>query len=252
MNLPAITIPIEISDVIPLLLHPVVVHFSVVLPLIILILELINLITKRKALSVSVYILFVLLVGVFVAAYVTGVTDGKEAGPFLSDEGTASLKVHKLLGTYLVYLTLLPLALKVLSLFVQKGWSRALYSFGLVALIGLTFFQAKKGGELVYNYGANVTSQQLLEDRVETLEDDINTLQSSCEEQLAALNERYSDCNLTVAETNATAVQTLLETNSTKSKAVDANTTGMAIKTDVNSSAAPIMIKAGDKNSSRL
>lgn len=251
MNLPAITLPLQIPDTVPVLLHPVAVHFAVVLPLVILILELINLITKRKALSISVYVLFVLLVGIFVAAYVTGVTDGKEAGPFLSDEGTAALKAHKLLGTYLVYLTLLPLALKVLSLLVQKGWSRTLYSLGLVALIGLTFFQAKKGGELVYGYGANVTSQQLLEDRVETLEDEMDALQSSCEEQLTALKERYSDCNLTVAETNATVIQTELDINSTKSKAVDVNGSNRVIKTDVNSSVAPKKTKKGDINSSK-
>jgi len=61
------------------------------------------------------------------------------------------LKAHKLLGTYLVYLALLPLLLKVLSLFVKKGWSRALYSAGLLLFIGLTFYQAKEGGELDSN-----------------------------------------------------------------------------------------------------
>lgn len=251
MNLPAITLPIEISDTIPVLLHPVAVHFAVVLPLVILILELINLITKRRALSISVYILFVMLIGLFVAAYMTGVTDGKEAGPFLSDEGMAALKAHKLLGTYLVYLTLLPLALKVLSLFVRKGWSRGLYALGLVALIALTFFQAKKGGELVYSYGANVSSQQLLEDKIETLEEDIDTLQSSCEEELAALKERYSDCNVTLAETNATVIQTAPDTNSTLSKTVDANASDTVIKTDLNGTAAPQKAKSVDTNSSR-
>ncbi|WP_345974845.1 DUF2231 domain-containing protein [Sulfurimonas sp. HSL3-7] len=251
MNLPAITLPIEITDTVPVLLHPIAVHFAVVLPLVIMILELINLITKRKALSISVYVLFILLIGLFVAAYITGVTDGTEAGLFLSDEGKEALKGHKILGTYLVYLTLLPLLLKVLSLFVKKGWSRALYSLGLIILIALTFFQAKKGGELVYSYGANVSSQQLLEDKIETLEEDIDTLQSSCEEELAALKERYSDCNLTFAETNATAVQTPPDTNGTQGVTVDANASDTVIKTDLNGSAAPNKTKSGDANSSK-
>jgi uncharacterized membrane protein len=235
MNLPAITLPVQIPDAMPLLLHPVAVHFAVVLPLIILILELVNLITKRKALSVTVYILFVLLVAVFTAAYATGLTDGEEAGPLLSEEGMTALKSHKLLGTYLVYLTLLPLVLKVVSLFVKKGWSRALYSLGLVALIVLTFFQAKKGGELVYSYGANVGSQQIFEERVEELEDAIDALKSSCEEQIAALKR---DADQTLSETNASVSG--LETsdaNRSEKTFVDANLTAPApAQPDLNSS----------------
>ena len=246
MNLPTITIPIDLPDVIPVLLHPVAVHFAVVLPLVILILELINLITKRKALSVSVYILFVLLMVVFVAAYATGVTDGKEAGPLMSDDGMAALKAHKLLGIYLVYLTLLPLALKVLSLFVKKGWSRALYSLGLVALIALTFFQAKKGGELVYSYGANVSSQLALEDKIEELEDEMDELKNSYEEQIAALKPEVSDSNQSLSETNATVSQpSISDINSSKVESVDTNVSVTAVKVDSNST------KSSEVNSSK-
>ena len=231
MNLPSITLPVQFPDVIPLLLHPVAVHFAVVLPLIILILELINLITKRKALSITVYILFVLLIAVFAAAYATGLTDGKEAGPFLSDEGMTALKSHKLLGTYLVYLTLLPLLLKVLSLFVKKGWSRTLYSSGLVLMIALTFFQAKKGGELVYSYGANVSSQQTLQERVEELNDTIDTLKNGYEEQITALKADLSDCNQSLTETNSTAATSgVVDTNSSAIKSVDVNLIKEAVK----------------------
>ncbi|MCJ7766545.1 MAG: hypothetical protein MUP09_11465 [Thiovulaceae bacterium] len=222
MNLPAITIPVQIPDAFPLLLHPVAVHFAVVLPLIILILELTNLITKRKALSISVYILFVLLVAVFVAAYATGLTDSKEAAPLLSEEALGALKAHKLLGTYLVYLALLPLLLKVLSLFVKKGWSRALYSLGLVTLIALTFFQAKKGGDLVFSYGANVSSQQLLQERVEALEEQIEVLKR--------------DSNQTETNASVSKLETF-DTNRSKKAVVDANmTAAAAVKVDVNSS----------------
>lgn len=223
MNLPAITLPIDISDVIPLLMHPVAVHFAVVLPLVILILELINLLTKRKSLSVSVYLLFVLLTGVFLAAYVTGVTDGKEAGPLLNDEGLSALKAHKLLGVYLVYLTLLPLALKVLSLFVKKGWSRALYSTALIGLIALTLFQAKKGGELVYIYGANVASQQLLEDKVEELTSELEEYKALVVSSVEN-NGTTGDANATLTENNATVIIAVpAENNISKIESVDVN-----------------------------
>ncbi|MEE8587945.1 MAG: hypothetical protein V3S80_01215, partial [Sulfurimonadaceae bacterium] len=203
-------------------------------------------ITKRKALSVSVYILFVLLMVVFVAAYATGVTDGKEAGPLMSDDGMAALKAHKLLGIYLVYLTLLPLALKVLSLFVKKGWSRALYSLGLVALIALTFFQAKKGGELVYSYGANVSSQLALEDKIEELEDEMDELKNSYEEQIAALKPEVSDSNQSLSETNATVSQTSIsDINSSKVESVDTNVSVTTVKVDSNST------KSSEVNSSK-
>ena len=250
MNLPAITIPVQIPDVIPLLLHPVAVHFAVVLPLVILILELINLITKRKALSITVYILFVLLVAVFAAAYATGLTDGKEAGPLLSKEGMAALKSHQLLGTYLVYLALLPLLLKVVSLMVKKGWSRALYSIALVVVIALTFFQAEKGSELVYAYGANVSSQQILEERVEELNVTVESLKISYEEQIAALKADLSDCNRTLSETNSSAAAAgLSDINSSKIKSVDVNLTKKAVKiNEVNTSK---KIKVKESNGSK-
>ena len=244
MNLPAVTLPLHIPDSIPLLLHPAAVHFAVVLPLVILILELVNLITKRKALSVTVYILFFLLTAVFIGAYATGVTDGKEAGPFLSDEGSEALKAHRVLGIYLVYLALLPLTLKVLSLFVKKGWSRALYSLGLVVLIALTFFQAKKGGELVYSYGANVASQQALEARIEELEEGMDTLQRRCEEQSAAGTE--SNQSLPGSDLNATVPA--MEANLSKPGAVDANLSNQSGGADTNGSTDPE--KRGDANTS--
>ncbi len=244
MNLPEITLPIIIPDGITLLLHPVAVHFAVVLPLVILILELINLLTKRKALSVSVYILFVLLTGVFLAAYATGVTDGKEAGPLLSDDGVSALKAHKLLGVYLVYSTLLPLALKVLSLFVKKGWSRALYSAALVGLIALTLFQAKKGGELVYTYGANVASQQQLEDKVEELESELE----ECKTLVVASvenNVTTEDTNATLRDSNTTVVITApAENNVSKVESVDVNVSSV-VKKELNAT------KKSEVNSSK-
>lgn len=246
MNLPLISLPIEVPETLPLLLHPAVVHFAVVLPLVILIIELINLFTKRKALSVSVYALFVLLMAVYVAAYMTGVTDAREAGLLLTDEGVAELKAHKLLGIYLIYFSLLPLVLKVLSFFVHKGWSRALYSLALAVLVAFTFYQGKEGGELVYGYGANVSSQAALGDRVEELEDALDELKSSYEEQIATL---IADNNLSLQETNSTvSMPETADLNSSKTEPVDMNITAAPLKADVNSSAER---KANDTNRSK-
>lgn len=231
MSLPAITVPFATSDLFPLLLHPVVVHFAVVLPLVILILELVNLITKRKALSITVYLLFALLVAVFLAAYATGLTDGKEAGPFLSSEGADELKSHSTLGTYLVYLSLLPLVLKVLSLFVKKGWSRALYSAGLLLFTVLTFWQAEKGGELVFTYGANVSSQQVAEERILQFEKALASFRNE--------NNESNESNRTLSQSGV-----VPDANCSEAGPADLNLTAPTAKPDVNSS-------KKDDNSSR-
>ncbi len=234
MTLPAITLPIQVPEALPLLLHPAIVHFAIVLPLVILIIELINLFTKRKALSISIYALFVLLMIVYVAAYIFGVTDGREAGPLLNDEGAADLKSHKLLGTYLIYFALLPIVLKIVSFFVDKGWSRALYSSALVLLIALTFYQGDKGGELVYKHGANVASQQALLDSLEELEFELD----DCKEQLADSNEdnaSAADTNTTANDSNVTlAGVPAVENNGTKAALSDSNTTTVPVKMDDN------------------
>ena len=246
MNLPDVGVSIPVSETLPLLLHPVVVHFAIVLPLIILVLELINLITKRKALSISVYLLFVLLIAVFMAAYATGLADGKEAVAFLNDEGAEALKKHRILGGYLLYIAVLPLVMKVVSLAVKKGWSRTLYALSLIVLISLTFYQGKKGGELVYDFGANVSSQQILEERVDQYEDAMEELKSGYEEQIRALT---ADSNQTLGEGNSSVIiRKTSDVNVSKSRPVDDKTASGTLQTDINSSNKTI---SGDSNSSK-
>lgn len=49
MTLPVITLPkVELPFDIPVLLHPAVVHFMIALPVVIILLELINLIMKKR------------------------------------------------------------------------------------------------------------------------------------------------------------------------------------------------------------
>lgn len=157
MNLPAIDIPIPPLPIeIPVLLHPVTVHFAVALPVILLLVEIINLFMKRRALNVTSSILIILIGLIFFAAFLTGKTDGKEAFSMLSDAGKEELGEHKLLGIYLVYATGVLLLFKIISLLVKKVWGKAVYLLLLIAFIVLTFLQGKDGGELVYEYGANV------------------------------------------------------------------------------------------------
>jgi len=183
MTIPEIKIPVEIppviTDAVPHMLHPILVHFVIVLPIIVVILELVNMIMKRKSLTVSIYLLFILGIIVFAGAYLSGITDGSEAGPLLGAAGQDELKDHKHLGTLLLYLTLVPIVFKIFSVIVKKVWAKILYIILLIAFAALTVYQAKAGGELVYKHGANVQAVQVAEDKIEKLEDEINELKSS-------------------------------------------------------------------------
>lgn len=243
MTLPTLPLPFPVTEAVPVLLHPVAIHFAVVLPLVILILELINLITKRKSLTITVYILFVLMIGIFVAAYSTGVIDGKNGGLLMSDEGLEHLKVHKNIGIYLLYLSALPILLKLLTLAVKKPWAKALYLVSFVAIIALTVYQAKEGGELVYEYGLNVEAKVALDDTVEELQDEMDELKDAYEEKIAALQAKCAENNTTAAEEasatsqqeNNTSTVTVAPVKAVEHK-VDTNSSNIEKINEVNSS----------------
>jgi len=237
MTLPTLPLPFPVTEAIPVLLHPVTVHFAVVLPLVILILELINLVTKRKALTITIYVLFVLLVVVFVGAYSTGVIDGKNGGLLVSDEGLEHLKAHKNIGIYLLYLSALPIFLKLLTLAVKKPWAKIVYLVSFVAIIALTVYQAKEGGELVYEYGLNVEAKVALDDKVEELQDEMDEMKETYEEQITALKEQCEKSTKAVAESNTTISTPAADSNiSTKIIKVDTNSSNVEKVNEINSS----------------
>ena len=243
MTIPTLPLPFPVTEAIPVLLHPIAVHFAVVLPLVILILELINLITKRKSLTITVYILFVLLIGIFLSAYATGVIDGKNGGLLMSDEGVEHLKAHRNIGIYILYLSVLPVLLKLLTLAIKKPWAKIIYLLSFVGLITLTVYQAKEGGELVYEYGLNVEAKVALDDTVEELQDELDELKETYEEKIALLNKQCVEHNS--GKKSEIVTTPIIENN--HSSAVDVNKT-TAIKTDVNTTSTIIM---SDNNHSK-
>ncbi|MFC2073363.1 DUF2231 domain-containing protein [Campylobacterota bacterium] len=176
MELPAITLPkVELPFDIPVLLHPVVDHFIIAIPVVILLLELMNLIMKKKAVGGVSFFLIVLTVIASVGAYFTGLVDGKEAYPALSEAAKAALSEHKLLGTYLMLTSSVVLLFKLLSMITGNAIIRGLYILILIAFVAGIFEQGEEGGELVYKYGMNV-------EQVKTLDDEIFDLKEALEE----------------------------------------------------------------------
>lgn len=159
--LPPITLPFDI----PVLLHPLAVHFLIVLPIIILLIELPNLIMNKKAVGGVTFFLLLLTVFASIVAYLTGIVDTKEALPALNEVAKSELSLHKLLATYLMLGSLLALFLKLLAMTGNK-FLKLLYILVLVALIVLMFKHGKKGGELVYGQGLNAKAVKTLETRV--------------------------------------------------------------------------------------
>jgi len=177
MTLPEITLPkIDLPFDIPVLLHPSIDHFAIVLPVIVLLLEFYNLFAKRKSIGVFSFILLLLTVVVFAATYFTGLVDGKEAFDLLPQEGQDALKEHKLLGTYLLLGSLALLFFKLLAM-TGKKLLKVLFFLVLLGFIVVTFEQGKDGGELVYKHGANVERVKVLDDRLFDAQDALEDVQ---------------------------------------------------------------------------
>ncbi len=177
MGLPAFDLPIPPLGVeIPTLIHPLITHFAIVLPIFILLLELINLIMRRKGLTATAFVFFTLLIVIFVAAFATGKTDAKEAFDMLTATGQENLKEHKLIGIYLMLSTVILVFAKLFSMALKTWWMKLIYLLILTGFVAAVLYQGKEGGELVYENGANVHRVKILEDKIFDLEDRIDNL----------------------------------------------------------------------------
>ncbi len=202
MSLPPLMIPqIPLPFEIPGMIHPVFVHFAIALPVLVLIIELVNLFAKKRALGVMSFFFMLLISAVFVGAYLTGVTDGKAAKAFLSPEAKEALGAHKQLGIYLVYSSGILLLFKLFSVLIRKTPIRILFFLVLILFTAAVFNEGKKGGALVYQYGVNVKSVPAIGKPVES---------KASDESNATAEEKKTETPKTEAvktETSAEAVE---------------------------------------------
>ncbi len=174
MQLPEITLPkVELPFDIPVLLHPAVDHFAIALPVVILLLELINLVMRKRAISGTSFFLILLTVLAAIGAYLTGLVDGKEAYPALNEAAKEALGEHKLLGTYLMLASGVVLLFKLFSMLTDKSIIRAMYILILIVFVAGIFEQGEEGGELVYKYGMNVEQVKVLDDELFDLKEEL-------------------------------------------------------------------------------
>lgn len=209
-KLPEIPLPFDI----PVLAHPPVDHFVIAIPVIVLLLEIINLFVKKRAIGVISFILLALAVLATIAAYLTGTTDGKEAFDALTQAGQADLKEHKLLGTYLMLASVIVLLFKLLSAMVQRGLMKALYLLILILFVAGILKQGKEGGELVYKHGANVERVQDLDselfdanEELDELKEEMKSTNQKAAEKAAEVKEAVSKAAADAAEKTSEAVE---------------------------------------------
>ena len=147
--IPKIVLPFDV----PVLLHPLVVHFMIAVPVIVLLLELTNLITKKKAVGVVSFVLLLLTVLAAAGAYFTGLVDGKETYDVLSEAAKTELAEHKLLGTYLLLASVIVLFFKLLSAATSSGIMKASYLYFLLHLFLVFFNRVKRVESLSMSMG---------------------------------------------------------------------------------------------------
>ena len=169
-KIPEIALPFDI----PALMHPPVAHFIIALPVIVLLLEIVNLIAKKRAIGVTAFFLLALTVAAAAAAYLTGSVDGKAAWDLLTQDGQTAVKAHKLFGTYLLLASGIVLLFKLLSSIIQRGLMKGMFLLVLIIFVVGILKQGKEGGELVYVHGANVKIVKIKDDELFDCKDDLS------------------------------------------------------------------------------
>ena len=226
MELPAFKLPqIDLPFDVPTLLHPPIDHFVIAIPVLVLIIEIINLVLKKRAIGVLTFFMLLLGMIVAIAAYLTGTVDGKEAYDALSQAGQSELKEHKLLGTYLMLFSGVVVLFKLFSAMARKGLVKAIYLLVLIVFVAGILKQGKDGGELVYEYGANVERVKALDDELFDCKDELSDAEDELKD--AAQSEKSSSAptkETAVSETTPASDTTATTESKVNSSSEDSST----------------------------
>ncbi len=157
MALPTLTIPdIPLPFEIHTMMHPAIVHFAVALPVVILLIEIINLGARRKSIGTISFLLIFLMAVVYLGAYLTGSVDANNAKDAIDPQTKELLEAHKNGGIWMVYGSVVVLVIKLISVAVKRIVARAVF----LVVLGLFFWGAtgvvQKGCALTYKHGVNV------------------------------------------------------------------------------------------------
>ncbi len=139
-----------------LLLHPPLVHFAIVLPMLALLFQIIYSLSNNYIYSQWSAAILVMGAVAMAAAWFTGGTEAQDAYALLSQKGQEVLNAHKMLGFYLMLLSLFLAAIKLYAGRVRNVLLETIVLIGLFALSTGLSYQGLMGGEVVYKYGTSV------------------------------------------------------------------------------------------------
>ena len=135
------------------MLHPPIVHFAMVLPLVALVFSLIYLVKRDPSMSKISSRTTLIAALAMAAAWYSGNQAGPEIYDFLSAEGKEELMEHKTLGLYLAIAMGVIAVIQMTGCYMKKFVIEALAVALLLGATVVTFAQGKDGGEIVYNHG---------------------------------------------------------------------------------------------------
>ncbi len=161
MALPVLNIPelpAGINIPVAEMIHPMLTHFAIALPVVIIVLEIINLVVKKRTIGVLSFVFMLILTAVIYFALLSGSADAKRAGDLVSGEAKDILEAHKQLSIYLFYASLALMLFKLLSVLVQKTALKVLFLLVAIAFTAGIFASGKKGCTLVFQHAINVKS----------------------------------------------------------------------------------------------
>jgi len=139
-----------------ILLHPPLVHFAIVLPMVALILQLAYSVTNNYQYSQWSARFLIVSALVMIATWYTGGTEGKEIYPLLTEGAQEVLIEHKNLGLTLMISTIVLAVVKFIACKSRNVFLETLVFIGLLGVSSVLAYQGLLGGELVYKHGANV------------------------------------------------------------------------------------------------
>jgi len=218
MNLPPLTIPdLPLPFDISPMMHPAIVHFAVALPVVILLLEIINLMARRKAIGSVSFLLLVLMTLVYLGAYLTGSVDADKAKDLLSPEAKTLLDTHKNGGVWLVYGSVVVLFVKLISVAVKRFPARVVFLLIMALFFWGTTGVVQKGCALTYKHGVNVHKDAVTAPAAKAeapkaeAAEPTETVEKKAAETAQAVEEKAKETAHKVEETAHEAVETVKE-----------------------------------------
>jgi len=204
MNLPPLDLPqVHIPYTFPDLIHPMVVHLAVALPVVVFLLEIINLLIRKRTIGVLSFVFSLLAFLMIFAAYMSGNVDMVSYG---SDEMILS---HKNIASYILVIYAVVILLKLISSIVSSGIVKFVYISLLALGISFIYNETVNGMDLVYKQGVHVQRVVKLQDELKNCNQSLNDKQIQIDrltEENNKLKESNSmqDINKTVQEVNET------------------------------------------------